>query len=123
MNIFFVYANKLVTPRLTDSILPGITRDSVLALAPQLGYEVEEKDISIDEVLSDIKSGTLTESCGTGTAAVLAPVGELFYKGEKNIINDNKVGKVTRDLYKRLVGIQYGIEKDVFGWFDVAGKI
>ncbi|AZV55853.1 branched-chain amino acid aminotransferase [Clostridium sp. AWRP] len=123
MNIFFVYGNKLVTPKLTGSILPGITRDSVIKLAAHLGYEVEERNISIDEVVKEIKDKEITEIFGTGTAAVIAPVGGLCYKGETVYAGDNKVGKVTEELYNKLVNIQYGEDEDIFGWIETVDTI
>lgn len=120
MNVFFVFGEKLVTPMLTGSILPGITRDSVIKLAGELGIEVEERRIAFDEVLDGLKSGKLTEMFGSGTAAVISPVGLLHYKGTDYIINDNKVGKMTRTFYDHLVDIQLGKVEDKFGWsFEV----
>lgn len=116
MNIFFVIDGKLVTPMLNGSILPGITRDSVITLAKSLGYEVEERRIAIAEIADALKNGTLNECFGTGTAAVISPVGELCIKGEKMIINDNKMGDVARELYDKLTDIQYKGIGDSFGW-------
>ena len=116
MNVFFVFGDKVVTPQLTGSILPGITRNSVIALAKDMGYEVEERRISIDEVLDGIKSKELTEIFGSGTAAIISPVGLFHYKDNNYYINDNKVGSITRAFYERLVGIQYGKIEDTMGW-------
>ncbi|MEM9773743.1 MAG: branched-chain amino acid aminotransferase [Chloroflexota bacterium] len=116
MNICFVYGNKLVTSPLTGTILPGITRDSLLILAKDLGYETEERMIDINELLADIKSGACTEAFACGTAAVIAPIGKMGYKGEDVIVNNNEVGKVTRHLYDELTGIQFGRIPDRFGW-------
>jgi len=117
MNICFVYEGKqIVTPELSGSILPGITRDSVLKLAPSLGYEVSEERLDINDVLSDIATGKITEVFGCGTAAVISPVGQLSYKGKDYIINDNESGKVSKQLYDQLTGIQYGTIEDTFGW-------
>jgi branched-chain amino acid aminotransferase len=123
MNIFFVFGHKLVTPDLGGSILPGITRASVLELACNLGYEVEERRISIDEVIQGIEAGTLTESFGSGTAAVISPVGSLNFKGRDYLVNQNKVGAVTQELYNKLVDIQYGNAPDPFGWVKTIGRI
>lgn len=123
MNMFFVFGNKVVTPALGGSILPGITRASVVELAQHLGYEVEERKISIDEVIAGAKDGSLTEAFGSGTAAVISPVGSLFYQGENYVFNNNEVGKVTRNLYDRLLAIQWGREKDPFGWSQEIGKL
>ncbi len=116
MNMMFVYGDKIVTPSLSGSILPGITRDSVLKLAAHLGYKVEESRLAIDEVFEDIKAGRLTEAFGTGTAAVISPVGELCFKGEKQKVGDGGIGRITQQLYDTLTGIQLGRELDPFGW-------
>jgi branched-chain amino acid aminotransferase len=116
MNIFFVAGDRLVTPRLTGSFLAGVTRDSVLALAPTLGYAVEEATVPIDELLADIRAGRVTEAFGTGTAAVVSPVGVLGYKGEEIVVGGGGVGPVTQRLYDTLTGIQYGRLPDPFGW-------
>ncbi|AQS59499.1 branched-chain amino acid aminotransferase [Desulforamulus ferrireducens] len=123
MNMFFVFGNKLVTPALTGSILPGITRASVLELAKYLGLEAEERAISIDEVIEGISSGSITEAFGSGTAAVISPVGSLTYKEKEYVINGNQVGNVTQQLYDTLVNIQYGRQADPFGWVREIGKI
>jgi len=116
MNMMFAYGNKIVTPMLNGSILPGITRASVLTLAQQLGYEVEEKRIAIDEVFADIKSGKCTEAFGTGTAAVISPVGELCWKDEKLTVGDGNIGPVAQKLYDTLTGIQKGKLADENNW-------
>ncbi|MBP3638182.1 MAG: branched-chain amino acid aminotransferase [Clostridia bacterium] len=116
MNMMFAYGNKIVTPMLNGSILPGITRNSVLTLAQQLGYEVEEKRIAIDEVFADIKSGKCTEAFGTGTAAVISPVGELCWKDEKLTVGDGNIGPVAQKLYDTLTGIQTGKLADENNW-------
>lgn len=116
MNMMFVYGDKVVTPALSGSILPGITRDSVLKLAAHLGYKVEEGRLAIDDIFDDVKAGKLTEAFGTGTAAVVSPVGELCFKGEKAAVGDGGIGRVTRRLYDTLTGIQLGQEPDPFGW-------
>jgi branched-chain amino acid aminotransferase len=123
MNIFFVFGKKVVTPNLSGSILPGITRASVIELARHLDYEVEERPISIDEIIKGIESGALTESFGSGTAAVISPVGSLNFKGHDYLVNQNKVGVVTQDLYTKLVAIQRGTAPDPFGWVKAIGKI
>ncbi|HEY5997915.1 MAG TPA: branched-chain amino acid aminotransferase [bacterium] len=117
MNIFFVAGkDRLVTPKLTGSFLPGVTRDSVLALAPTLGCAVEEGTVAIDELLADVRAGRVTEVFGTGTAAVVSPVGVLGYKGEEVVVGGGGVGPVTRRLYDTLTGIQCGRQPDPFGW-------
>ena len=116
MNIFFVADGRLVTPALTDSFLAGVTRDSVLALAPALGIAAEERPVPIDELLAGVRSGRVSEAFGTGTAAVVSPVGVLGYKGEEVVVGGGAVGPVTRRLYDTLTGIQYGRLPDRFGW-------
>ena len=116
MNIFFYFEDELVTPELTGSILPGVTRDSVLKLAPSLGLKASERKISIDEVVEGIETGRLKESFGTGTAAVISPVGEIFYKGKSYVINQGETGELTKKLFDIITGIQYGEKEDPFGW-------
>jgi len=120
MNICFVYEGKrIATPSLSGSILAGITRDSVLKLAPTLGYEVSEERLDINEVLADIRAGRITEVFGCGTAAIISPVGKLCLKDEEYVINDNRTGPVARELYDALTGIQYGDREDPFDWVRV----
>lgn len=117
MNIFFVYDNsELVTPALSGSILGGITRDSILKLAPTLGYSAREARVDINDVVADIASGKITEVFGAGTAAVVSPVGQLRYRGEVSSINRNQSGPVAANLLKTLTDIQYGRSEDPFGW-------
>lgn len=117
MNIAFVYEGAhIATPALSGSILPGITRNSMLKLAPDLGYTVSEERIDVDQALADIRSGRITEAFGIGTAAVIAPVGKLGSDGEAVIINENEPGPVARRLYQALTDIQYGRVPDPYGW-------
>lgn len=117
MNICFVYEGKrVVTPPLTGSILPGVTRDSVITLARDLGYEMAEEMVDVEEMLADVESGKITEIFGCGTAAVIAPVGRLGYKNRDYIVNDNKLGPVATNLYKELTDIQFGRIPDRLGW-------
>ena len=116
MNMMFAYGKKIVTPMLNGSILPGITRDSVLKLARSMGYETEEGRLDIGKIFADAKSGALTEAFGTGTAAVISPVGTLAMEDEKITIGDGGIGKVAQSLYDTLTGIQYGRIEDKFGW-------
>ena len=117
MNICFVYEGKhIVTPSLSGSILPGVTRDSLLKLAPELGYTTAEERLDIYEVLADIESGKITEVFGCGTAAVISPVGILSLKSTEHVINQNRPGPVSKHLYDELTGIQYGTREDRFGW-------
>ncbi|MFL7840580.1 MAG: branched-chain amino acid aminotransferase [Candidatus Promineifilaceae bacterium] len=117
MNICFVYeGKKIVTPPLSDSILAGVTRDSVLKLAPDLGYEVAEEQVEVHEMLSDVRAGKITEVFGCGTAAVIAPVGVFEYENEITTINYNQSGPVASRLFKTLTDIQYGLAEDPYGW-------
>jgi branched-chain amino acid aminotransferase len=116
MNIAFAYGKHIVTPALSSTILRGITRKSVLELAPTVGYTVSEERIAIDDVLRDISSGKITEAFGMGTAAVIAPVGKFGYKGRDYVVNSGDVGPVAQDLYTRLTDLQYGRAPDPFGW-------
>lgn len=119
MNIFFVIDGKLVTPALQGSILPGITRDSTIALARDLGYEVEERMVPIDEILEGTDSGRVQEVFGTGTACVISPVGVLGFRGHDHVVGDGGVGPITRRLYEELTSIQYGKTEDRFGWVQI----
>ena len=119
MNIMVKIGDEIVTPPLNGSILAGVTRDSILNLMRDWGLKVSERQISIDEVLAAAEAGTLAEMWGTGTAAVVSPVGELGYKGRKIIINDGKTGDLTQKLYDAIVGIQYGQTNDAHGWTKV----
>ncbi|MEA4853393.1 MAG: branched-chain amino acid aminotransferase [Christensenella sp.] len=118
MNMMFVIDGKLVTPDLDGSILPGITRNSVITIAKDMGISVEERRISIDEVMDAAKSGAMTEAFGTGTAAVVSPVGEFVYGDETVTVAGGKMGKLATEFYGTLTGIQYGEIKDKFGWVE-----
>lgn len=116
MNMFFVIGDEVITPPLNGSILPGITRDSVLKLLSAQGRKVSERKISIDDVIAAAKADTLTEAFGTGTAAVISPVGLLHYEGADYEINGGKIGEVSAMLYDTLTGIQTGRLRDDFNW-------
>jgi len=116
MNIFFKIAGKVVTPALNGSILPGITRNSVIELCKSWGYEVEERKISADELLEAQKNGTLEEVFGTGTAAVISPVGKLRYMDDVMTIHGGETGELSLKLYETITGIQTGILPDERGW-------
>lgn len=116
MNIFFVIDGTVVTPMLDGSILPGITRNSALQVLRKAGYKVEERRLSVEEIFQASNDGKLDEAFGTGTAAVISPVGTIFYKGESVVINDNKMGKITEWLYDNITGIQTERYADEFGW-------
>lgn len=116
MNIFFVIDGVVKTPALVGSILPGITRDSVLQVCKKEGIPVEECRIGEDELIKANAEGRLDEAFGSGTAAVISPVGILRCHGKDMIINGNKMGKITSFLYDKITGIQYGRLPDEFGW-------
>lgn len=116
MNIFFRIKDELVTPPLTGSILPGITRDSVIQLARHWGIPVVERPVTIDEVVDAIESGDMKEVFGTGTAAVISPVGAISYKDQNHKVHNGEVGEWSQKLYDEIVAIQYGIKDDPFGW-------
>ena len=116
MNIFFKIAGKVITPMLNGSILPGITRNSVLELCRSWGYDVEERKISADELIEAQKNGTLEECWGTGTAAVISPVGKLRYVDEVMTINGGRIGELSQKLYDTITGIQTGKLEDPRGW-------
>lgn len=116
MNIFFKIAGKVVTPMLNGSILPGITRDSIIQVCKDWGYEVEERRISVDELVEAAKNGTLEEVFGTGTAAVVSPVNKLRYIDDVMEIGDGSIGELTQKLYDELTGIQWGKREDKRGW-------
>lgn len=116
MNIFFKINGTVITPALNGSILAGITRDSMLQVLKSKNIPVEERRLSIAEVVEASKQGTLEEVFGTGTAAVISPVGELKWNDEKIIINNGEIGEVSQMLYDTLTGIQNGSLEDTFGW-------
>lgn len=116
MNMFFVFDGVVKTPALVGSILPGITRDSVLQILRAEGKPVEECRISVDEIVAMNEAGKLDEAFGSGTAAVISPVGVLNIAGEDKIINNFEMGPITSYLYDKLTGIQYGRYEDTFGW-------
>ena len=116
MNVMFKIDNKIITAPCDGTVLPGVTRDSILHILKDWGYEVEERHLSIDELMEAGRKGKLEEAVGTGTAAVISPVGELYYKGETVTINDFKTGELTQKLYDTLTGIQWGNVKDTYGW-------
>lgn len=116
MNVMFKINGKIVTPLLTGSILPGITRKSCIEVLKTLGYEVEERLLSVDELLSALQDGSLEEAWGCGTAAVVSPIGKLAYGDEEYVVGGGKIGEVTGKLYDILTGIQWGKVEDTFHW-------
>lgn len=116
MNIMFKINGKVVTPMLNGSILPGITRNSILHVCRSWGYEVEERRISVEELVAAAKDGSLEEVWGTGTAAVVSPVGKLRYMDDVMTIGNGGIGELTQKLYDELTGIQWGKREDPYGW-------
>lgn len=116
MNIFFRLKDELITPPLHGTILPGITRESVIEMATHWGIKVSERPITIDEVIETVQSGEMKEIFGTGTAAVISPVGLVSYKEKSYKVQDGSVGEYALKLYDEIVGIQYGEKEDPYGW-------
>ena len=116
MNIFFVIDGEVVTPELQGSILPGITRKSAIEVCRSWGLKVTERRITIQEISDAYDAGKLQEVFGTGTAAVISPVGHLKWGDKVMEINDNKIGNISQKLYDTMTGIQWGRIEDTFGW-------
>lgn len=116
MNVMFKISGKVVTPKLTGSVLPGITRRSCIAVLKDKGIPVEERLLSVEELLGAAKDGTLEEAFGTGTAAVVSPIGLLRFAGNDYTVNGGEIGPVTQMLYDELTGIQWGTKPDKYGW-------
>lgn len=121
MNLFFVIDDVIITAPLTGNILGGITRDSVIKIARDWGLRVDEKSVSIKEVFSAAESGRLKEAFGTGTAAVISPVGQITYKDNDYVIAGGKMGELSQRLYDEIVAIQYGEKPDSYGWVERIG--
>jgi len=119
MNICFKFKDEVVTPPLKGTILPGITRDSILTMCRARGLNINERAVAIDEVVDKAKSGELEEVFGVGTAAVISPVGSLGYKGEEITIADGQTGALSQSLFKELTDLQYGLAPDPYGWIEV----
>ena len=118
MNIFFVIDGEVVTPALQGSILSGITRKSSIELCKKWGLKVSEKRITIQEIADAYDAGKLNEVFGTGTAAVISPVGHLKWGDKVMLINDNKIGPISQRLYDTMTGMQYGKLPDEMGWIE-----
>ena len=116
MNVFFVIGDEVVTPALVGSILGGITRMSIVELLKSKGYNVSERRISIDELVEAYKAGNLKEAFGTGTAAVISPIGELKYGDLVMTVNNGEIGEISQMCYDTLTGIQWGRIPDTMGW-------
>lgn len=116
MNVFFVIGDEIITPELNGSILPGITRKSCIELLRSWGLKVCERKISIDEIFEANKKGLLKEAFGTGTAAVISPIGELYWNDDKILLSGGKIGELSQRLYDDLTSIQYAKKADPFNW-------
>jgi len=116
MNVMFKINGKIVTPKLTGSVLPGITRKSCIEILREWGYEVEERLLSVDELIKAAEDGTLEEAWGTGTAAVVSPIGHLFFEDTDHVVSNNQIGALTQKLYDELTGIQWGNKEDKRNW-------
>jgi branched-chain amino acid aminotransferase len=118
MNVFFVLNGEVITPALNGSILAGGVRESSIMLLREWGYTVTERRISMREITAAIHSGALTEAFGTGTAALISPVGELHFQNQNHVINERKMGEVSRRLYDEFTALQFGEKADTHGWFE-----
>ena len=116
MNVMFKINGEIVTPELTGSVLPGITRKSCIEILREWGSKVSEKLISVDDLIKASEDGTLEEAWGTGTAAVISPIGHLYYNGKDHVISNNEIGALTQRLYDELTGIQWGKVEDKRSW-------
>jgi branched-chain amino acid aminotransferase len=118
MNMFFLINEEVVTAPLDGSILPGVTRGSVIEIIKEWGIKVSERNLSIEKVVEAARNGTLKEAFGTGTAAVISPVGQITYKGEDHIVAGGKMGDLSQKLYDEIVALQYGEKADPHGWVE-----
>ena len=116
MNIFFKINGEIVTPALNGSILNGITRTSIIELLASWGISVNQRKVSIDEIHEAYEAGILEEVFGTGTAAVISPVGELNWQGKKMVVNNHEIGELSQKLYDTITGVQTGKVEDALGW-------
>jgi branched-chain amino acid aminotransferase len=116
MNVFFVLGDEVVTPALNGSILAGITRKSCIELLKSWGLKVSERKVSIEEIYDANEKGQLTEAFGTGTAAVISPIGELYWNEKRITLSGGKIGNLSQKLYDELTGIQYANKPDPFNW-------
>lgn len=116
MNVMFKIGGEIVTPSLTGSILPGVTRRTCIALLERMGYRVQERRLSVEELFGAARDGSLEEAWGCGTAAVISPIGHLAFGGQDYRIGDGGIGPVSQRLYDTITGIQFGILPDTYGW-------
>lgn len=116
MNMFFLIDEEVITAPLTGSILPGITRSSVIRMIKDWGLKMSERSLAIDEVIQAASKGSLKEAFGTGTAAVISPVGQITFKNKDYVVAGGKMGELSQRLYNEIVAIQYGNKEDPYGW-------
>lgn len=116
MNVMFVIDNEVWTCPIDGSVLPGVTRDSIIHILKDWGIKVREERLSIDDLMEAGRTGHLQEAFGTGTAAVVSPIGHLRYKGEDIVVSNNEIGSLTQKLFNELTGIQWGRIEDKYGW-------
>lgn len=116
MNVMFLIGDTVVTPKLTGSVLPGITRKSCIELLGEMGIKVEERLLSVDELSEAVRTGALKEAWGCGTAAVVSPIGELRMDDTHYQVADGGIGRLTQKLYDTLTAIQWGQAEDTHGW-------
>jgi branched-chain amino acid aminotransferase len=119
--MFFVIDGEVITSPLTGSILPGVTRDSVIKIVKAWGMKMTEKSLAIEDLIHAAQNGKLQEAFGTGTAAVISPVGQITYRGKDFIVAGGKMGDLSQRLYNEIVAIQYGEKADPFGWREKIG--
>jgi branched-chain amino acid aminotransferase len=122
MNMFFFIGDEIITAPLNGNILPGITRDSVIRILKEWGFTVSERSLAIDEVISAAESGSLREAFGTGTAAVISPVGQITFKGKDYAVAGGKMGDLSLRLYDEITALQYGRKPDPYGWVERIGE-
>jgi len=122
MNIFFRIGDEVITPQLGGTVLPGVTRDSVIKLASDLGYKVTERVISMEEVVKAVENGSLQEMFGSGTAAVVSPVSHFRYQGVDHMVGDGDTGEVAGKLFDEITAMQTGTKADPYGWVVHIGK-
>ena len=116
MNIMFKIEGEIYTAPIEGTVLPGVTRDSIIRILKDWGYKVHETRLSVDDLMKAGHEGRLEEAFGTGTAAVVSPVGEFVYREDSVVVNEFRTGELTRKLYDYLTGIQWGKEEDPYGW-------
>ena len=116
MNMFFRIDDEVITAPLNGSVLPGVTRDSVIRIVKDWGLKMTERSLAIDEVIAAAEDGRLQEAFGTGTAAVISPVGQITFKGHDYVVAGGRKGELSQKLYDEIVAIQYGQKPDPYGW-------